>query len=67
MITVKRSDWPRGGSCLSCMTQTMNVVFLSPDQQGGTVVAICDTCLLELKEQIVSHIANHVCGTLGGL
>ena len=66
MISLQKSSWFRGSGCLSCGTQTFNVIALS-DSANITHVAVCDTCLLELKEQIVSHIANHVCGTLGGL
>jgi hypothetical protein len=62
MISLKLSSWVRGSGCLSCGTQTLNVIELS-QRSNSTQFAVCDACLVDLKNEIIR--AQVIAGTLG--
>lgn len=39
--------------CLSCNTKSSNLISIRQDDgNSGTIISLCDKCLIELKEQI---------------
>lgn len=39
--------------CLSCNTKSSNLISIRQDGgNSGTIISLCDKCLIELKEQI---------------